>query len=79
MQRKAVVCRFCGRENEHLAGRMPCEELTGWTMVSIWKGKESVDHHCFCSIGCLRDWLDEQSPKIPGAFLNAFKEEEEQK
>jgi hypothetical protein len=75
MQGRAVICHSCGKELEHKAGCMPCEELTGWITVSIWKGKESVDHHNFCSIGCLQIWVEDQSPTIPEIFLKAFDEE----
>lgn len=75
MQRKTVVCHSCGRELEHKPGCVPCEELTGWITISIWKGKESVDHFNFCCFGCLRDWIENRSPRIPNAFLQAFGDE----
>lgn len=75
MQVRAVICHSCGKELEHKIGRMPCEELTGWITISIWKGKESVDHFNFCSIECLQMWVVYQSPQIPDVFLRAFDEE----
>ena len=75
MERKAVVCHSCGRELVHRPGCVPCEELTGWITISIWKGKEAVDHINFCEFDCLRVWVEDKSPRIPNVFLNAFGEE----
>jgi hypothetical protein len=43
-------------------------------MVSLWKGPEAVEHHNFCSLSCLRTWVDTQLPQVPDAFLRAFEE-----
>jgi hypothetical protein len=69
-----IMCHSCGREMEHMVGKLPCEELTGWFMVSYWKGRESIEHYSFCSADCLRDWLRDQSTKVPDAFLKSFDE-----
>jgi len=61
----------CGKEER------PCDVLTGWLMLSLWKGPEKVEHYNFCSLVCLKIWLDTQVPKIPDVFLKAFKEGEQ--
>lgn len=75
MQERTVTCNSCGRELELMAGQLPCEELSGWVMVSFWKGKESVDHYSFCSVDCLHNWLGNQVTKVPDVFLKSFEEE----
>jgi len=76
MQERAVICYSCGRELELAMGRLPCEQLDGWIMVSWLKGREAVDQYRFCSVDCLRDWLNSQITKVPDAFLKSFDEEE---
>ncbi len=46
-------------------------------MVSLWKGPELVEHYDFCSLHCLKVWIDSQIPEIPEAFLKAFQEGKE--
>ena len=75
MERKAIVCHSCGTELEQTPGGAPCEQLTGWVTISIWKGKGSVDHYNFCCFDCLQMWVEDTSPQIPNVFLNAFNEE----
>jgi hypothetical protein len=72
MAREHFVCHSCGERVECAAKQRPCEVLDGWLMVSLWKGPEAVEHYNFCSLSCLRTWVDTQLPQIPDAFLKAF-------
>jgi hypothetical protein len=72
MPREYFVCHSCGEKVECGVKRRPCDVLDGWLMVSLWKGPEAVEHYSFCSLSCLRTWVDTQLPQIPDAFLKAF-------
>lgn len=74
MEERNIVCRSCGKELEHKMGRMPCEDLRGWLTISHWKGRESVDHFSFCSVGCMQAWVEDQRTPIPEVFLKSFAE-----
>ena len=73
-QRMAFSCRSCGKGVEFSPGAPPCEVLQGWITVSHWKGSGSVEHHNFCSFGCLQQWVNAQVPKVPEVFLKYFEE-----
>jgi len=72
MPREYFVCQSCGERVECGPKQKPCEALSGWLMVSLWKGREAVEHHNFCCLGCLKTWVDSQVPEVPDAFLRAF-------
>ncbi len=72
MAREHFVCHSCGERVECAVKQRPCEVLDGWLMVSLWKGPEAVEHYNFCSLSCLRTWVDTQLPQVPDAFLRAF-------
>ncbi len=72
MPREYFVCASCGERVECGVKQRPCEVLDGWLMVSLWKGPETVEHYNFCSLSCLRTWVDTQLPQVPEAFLRAF-------
>lgn len=72
MPREYFICDSCGERVECSAKERPCEILNGWLMVSLWKGAETVEHHNFCSVTCLKAWVDTQVPQVPDAFLRAF-------
>lgn len=76
MEGRTVVCYSCGREPEHVTGRLPCEELSGWLMVSHWKGRESVEHYSFCSAECLYQWSKSRIVEVPDVFLKSFDDQE---
>jgi hypothetical protein len=69
-------CHSCGKGAECTPGEPPCEMLKGWLTVSRWKGSGSVEHYNFCSFSCLSSWVDAQVPRVPGIFLESFKEGE---
>ncbi len=75
MPERQVICSSCGQRVEFSAKEPPCEMLTGWLMLSHWKGFGSVEHYNFCSFTCLKKWADAQAPEIPKAFLESFTEE----
>jgi hypothetical protein len=72
MPREYFVCHACGERVECSGKQRPCEVLNGWLMVSLWKGPEAVEHCNFCSLSCLKAWVDTQVPQVPDAFLRAF-------
>ena len=74
MPKGYFVCHSCGKRLEYSPDERPCEVLTGWLLVSQWKGIEQVQHYYFCSPTCLKRWVNTQSPQIPEAFLKAFDE-----
>jgi len=76
-QEMRFSCHACGKVVECPSGEPPCGVLSGWLMISHWKGLGSVDHYYFCSFTCLKKWVDTQAPEIPKAFSKAFSEERE--
>jgi hypothetical protein len=68
------ICHSCGKTVEHRKDERPCHVLNGWLMVSQWKGPATVEHHNFCSLICLKRWMDTQIPKVPDVYLKAFEE-----
>jgi YHS domain-containing protein len=75
MQKGHFSCSSCGGEAEFSTEEPPCKALSGWLVVSHWKGLRAVDHYYFCSFTCLKRWVDAQAPEIPEAFLKAFEDE----
>ena len=69
-----LSCHSCSKVAQSSAGELACEVLEGWLTVSHWKGSEAVFRYSFCSLQCLRSWLDAQAPNIPEAFLKSFGE-----
>ena len=74
MPKGYFICHSCGKRVELGPKERPCEVLSGWLVVSHWKGLGVVEHYNFCSFTCLKRWVDVQVPKIPEAFLKAFEE-----
>jgi len=80
MSRSNAVCASCGKkveyadcsEQSHTPENPRCQALRGWLSVSRWKGIESFDQYDFCSLDCIREWIDEQMPKIPEIYLKPF-------
>ena len=75
MARRYFICHICGKKVDFLLEEPPCQVLTGWLMVSHWKGQESADHYSFCSFSCLQRWVDTQVPRIPEVFLESLRDE----
>ncbi len=75
MQERVITCHACGKELEYHPEEPPCEGLAGWVTVSLWKGREAVDHYSFCSIPCLQVWAQSQTPQIPEVFLKSFEDD----
>lgn len=73
---RSCTCHSCGKTVELGRQELPCRALRGWYMVSCFAGVESVDHYRFCSLGCLRSWIDSQMPEVPEVFLKSLGEEE---
>jgi hypothetical protein len=76
MQKRHFVCDFCGKVVEYIAGERPCDVLEGWFIVSQWRGLGLVDRYSFCSLSCIKSWVDARVPEIPEPFRKAFEEEE---
>jgi hypothetical protein len=72
MPREYFVCHSCGARVECGAKQRPCDVLDGWLMVSLWKGAQTVEHCSFCSLNCLKTWVETQLPQVPDVFLRAF-------
>jgi hypothetical protein len=72
MRGESFICHSCGERVECSKEERPCEVLNGWLMVSLWKGPAAVEHYNFCSLTCLKIWLDARVPQIPDVFLRAF-------
>jgi hypothetical protein len=68
-----ISCHACSKVVES-SGEPACEVLVGWITISHWKGPEAVSRHSFCSLQCLKTWVDAQTPDIPEAFLKSFGE-----
>jgi len=68
-------CHSCGKGLESSPEEPPCEVLRGWLTVSYWKGLGAVSHYNFCSISCLKSWVDTRIPKVPEVFLKSFAED----
>jgi len=74
---ESVSCPRCHNGAKRIFSAFPCEVLDGWLMVSLWKGPEAVEHYNFCSLNCLKTWVDTQLPQVPDAFLRAFEKRED--
>ena len=69
-----LSCHFCGEEPECPQGEPPCQALEGWFTVSCWEGPGEVVQYSFCSLDCLKSWVDGELPGIPEVFLESFEE-----
>jgi hypothetical protein len=56
---------------------MPCEVLRGWFIISHLKGVESVEQKNYCSLDCLKRWLDSEFPDVPEVFLKSMEDQTE--
>jgi len=71
------TCQSCGERVEYGGEERPCDVLDGWLMLCQWNGPETVEHHNFCSLICLKTWMDSQVPQVPSVFLRAFEKGED--
>lgn len=69
-------CHSCNKRVESLSGEPPCEVLKDWVTVSHWKGPGAVSRYNFCSLSCLKAWVNAELPTVPEVFLESFKEDE---
>ena len=69
-------CHSCNKRVESPSGEPPCEVLKDWITVSHWKGPGAVSHYNFCSLSCLKSWVNAELPTVPEVFLESFKEDE---
>ncbi len=78
-----AVCQSCGKKVRYseCSGRSAtpedarCKILSGWLSVSHWKGIGTVERYDFCSFTCLQRWVEGKVPRVPEAFLKAFRQE----
>ncbi|MEE8205219.1 MAG: hypothetical protein V3T68_04115 [Dehalococcoidales bacterium] len=75
MANRCCVCHTCSRKVEFNAKELPCEVLRGWLVVSHLKGVEAIDQHSFCSLSCLKRWVDSQAPAVPEVFIRSLDDE----
>ena len=71
-----VWCQSCGKERTSSSRDQPREALKSWVTVSYRLGPGISSHQYFCSLTCLKKWLDENVPTVPDIFLSAFKDED---
>lgn len=76
MVERDVSCSGCGDKVEFSSKEPPCKALDGWFMLSQWEGLGSVEQYHFCSLACLKKWVETRTPKIPKVFLESFTDEE---
>ena len=74
-QRTRFSCHFCGQVVECSSEAPPCEALKDWLTVSRWKGSGSVERYNFCSVSCLKSWVDARLPRVPEIFIEPFDED----
>lgn len=72
---KFVVCRCCGKRMRIPPGEPPCHFMEGWLTLSRWQGPHVVKHYNFCSLTCLKFWVEKELPEIPQVFLKSLEEE----
>jgi len=73
VEEAVFVCHSCGKKERAPFGKPPCEVLIGWFIVSQWKiPGSSVEQHIFCSLTCLKRWVDDKVPEVPETFLKSF-------
>ncbi len=75
MIKRHCVCHSCGRTTEFGQDELPCKVLRGWLVLSSLKDVEVIDRYGFCSLGCLKKWVDSQAPQVPDIFLKSLEEE----
>ena len=75
MEKGCLICCSCGKEVKLASEEPPCKVLSGWLMVCHWGGLKSVERYNFCSLSCLRRWVDTRVPEIPEVFLKSLGEE----
>ncbi len=75
-QKRCFTCHSCGKQLECTEEEAPCEVLEGWSTISHWKGSGAVAHYTFCSLICLKSWVDASVPTVPHIFLEAFRDGE---
>jgi hypothetical protein len=74
-QGRRLSCHSCGKQIEYPRGEPPCQALGGWLTVSCWEGPGEVSHYNFCSLDCLKSWVDARLPTVPEIFLESFGED----
>ncbi len=72
---KFVVCHFCGKKVQVPPNEPPCHFMEGWLTVSRWDGPHRVRQYNFCSLTCLKLWVEAELPHIPDVFLKSLGEE----
>jgi len=75
MVNRCCICHSCGRKVEFGQEELPCQVLRGWLVVSSLKGLETIDRYSFCSLSCLKRWVDGQAPGVPEVFIKSLGEE----
>jgi len=71
---ESLCCHVCGEPLECPEGESPCHALEGWFTVSCWEGPGEVTQYSFCSLDCLKSWVDGEMPEVPQVFRESFGE-----
>lgn len=69
-----LCCHICGETLECPDGEAPCQAFEGWFTVSCWDGPGEVSEYSFCSLDCLKAWVEGEMTGIPEVFLESFGE-----
>ena len=69
-------CQIC-----HKTAVVDCKEdvsssMCGWIVLSMIHPCDNYDCFTFCSIDCLKTWINTQTASVPDVFEMSFKEGE---
>ncbi len=74
MEKKFIACHNCAREKEIAGNLAPCQALAGWLTVHQWESG-APRHLQFCSLRCMKAWVDSQVTEVPEVFTRSFDDE----
>jgi hypothetical protein len=69
---RSFFCDSCGKTIDLYLGETVSGPYENWITVTAWEGMGAVGHHSFCSLECLKEWLESPVPRVPDVFLRAF-------
>ena len=73
---RSCICQSCGLKVELQPGEMPCQALKNWFVITRFQETEQIGRYSFCSLHCLKDWVESEMPRIPEIFLRSMDEED---
>jgi hypothetical protein len=72
---EGLCCHVCGKTLECPEGEPLCHVFKGWFTVTCWDGLGEVSQYSFCSLDCLKSWVEGETHGIPEVFLESFGED----